>query len=164
MKALYAGSFDPPHLGHLDIIRRASRLFDSVTVAVLGQSEKSYALPLEKRAEMLRRVTGDLPNVEVMSASGLLTDLMAREGCDVVLRGVRTQADMPFELELAQAYQKLGGYETLFLPAECSLSRLSSTIVRDCARHGADLSGMVPEELINDTVRAYGAAASGKGV
>ena len=76
--AICPGSFDPVTLGHVDIIRRASRLFDSVTVAVLGQSEKSYALPLEKRAEMLRRVTGDLPNVDMVFASGLLTDLMAR--------------------------------------------------------------------------------------
>lgn len=162
MKALYAGSFDPPHLGHMDIITRASRLFDGVTVAVLGQSEKNYALPPEKRRDMLIRLTRDLPNVTVVCDRGLLVDVMKRTGSDVILRGVRTQADMSFEMELAQANSLLGGYETLFMPAQPALCRLSSTIVRDCARHGAKLSGMVPDEIIQEIYHAYGAPAPGK--
>ena len=87
MRVIYAGSFSPPTLGHLDIIRRAAAMFDEVVVAVLSQSEKTYLFSLEKRREMLARVTDDLANVRVVADTGMLVELARREGADVILRG-----------------------------------------------------------------------------
>lgn len=156
MKALFAGSFNPPTLGHLDLITRAAGMFDTVLVAVLGNPDKRGALPMDRRAEMLRRITKDLPNVEVTFSGGLLTDLARETGSDVVLRGVRGTADLPFEMQLANAYRTLGGIETLFMSCSPQYCMLSSTIVRDCAAHGAPLDAMVPGELIDEIYAAYG--------
>jgi len=155
-RVIYAGSFQPPTMGHLDIIHRAAETFDEVIVAVLSQSEKTYAISPEERADMIRRITKDLPNVRCVCDTGLLVDVARREGATVILRGIRGEADVSFELELAQANRLIGGYETVFFPASPEYSRLSSTIVRDCARHGAPLSGMVPPEIIADVYKAFG--------
>lgn len=155
MKALFAGSFSPPTLGHLDIIRRGSRLFDGLVVAVLGQAEKTYVLSPEQRADMLRRITRDIPNVEIVCSTGLLVDLMRETGASVILRGVREAGDMREELQIAEAHRMLGGYETLMLPSLPKFSRLSSTIVRDCASHRASLRGMVPEEIMEEIYAVY---------
>ena len=155
MKALFAGSFSPPTLGHLDIIRRGSRLFDGLVVAVLGQAEKTYVLSPEQRADMLRRITRDIPNVEIVCSTGLLVDLMRETGASVILRGVREAGDMREELQIAEAHRMLGGYETLMLPSLPKFSRLSSTIVRDCASHRASLRGMVPEEIMEEVYAVY---------
>ena len=155
MKALYAGSFSPPTLGHLDIIRRGARLFDKLIVAVLCQEGKQYALPPEKRAEMLKKITRDITNVEIVYSTGLLVDLMRQTDAQVILRGVRDAGDIPMELQIAEAHRKLGGYETLMLPSLPEFSRLSSTIVRDCALHRASLEGMVPVEIIDEIYAVY---------
>ena len=155
MKALFAGSFSPPTLGHLDIIRRGAKLFDELVVAVLCQAGKYYALPPEQRADMLRRVTADIPNVKIVYSSGLLVDLMRETGSTVILRGVRESGDMREELQIAEAHRMLGGYESLLLPSLPEFSRLSSTIVRDCASHRASLRGMVPEEIIEEIYAVY---------
>ena len=156
MKAIYAGSFSPPTLGHLDLIRRAAARFDEVIVAVAGQSEKQYLISLETRADMLRRVIGDIPGVRVVISTGLLVDTARQEGADRLLRGLRDASDLPFELQLADANRQISGFETLFFPALPQYSRISSSIVRDCALHGAPIDGMVPEEIINDIYAAYG--------
>ena len=155
MKALFAGSFSPPTCGHLDIIRRGSALFGELVVAVLSQEGKQYALPPEKRAEMLRKITAGMPGVTVVCSTGLLVDLMALVGADVILRGVRDAGDVREEMQIAQAHRMLGGYETLMLPSLPELSRLSSTVVRDCAAHRASLAGMVPEEIMEDIYAVY---------
>lgn len=155
MKALFAGSFSPPTCGHLDIIRRGAAIFDELVVAVMCQAGKSYPLSPEKRAEMLRRIARDVPGVEVISSSGLLVDVMRKTGAQVILRGVRDAGDMREELQIAEAHRMLGGYETLMLPSLPEYSRLSSTIVRDCASHGASLKGMVPEEIIDEIYAVY---------
>lgn len=155
MKALFAGSFSPPTCGHLDIIRRGSAIFDELIVAVMCQEGKKYALSPEKRADMLRRIVGDMPGVTVMYSSGLLVDLMRKTGAQVILRGVREAGDMREEMQIAEAHRMLGGYETLWLPSLPELSRLSSTIVRDCASHRASLKGMVPEEIIDEVYAVY---------
>lgn len=142
-------------MGHLDIIRRGAKLFDTLTVAVLCQAGKQYALTPEKRADMLRRITSDIPNVEIVYSSGLLVDLMRQMDAQVILRGVRDAGDIPMELQIAEAHRKLGGYETLMLPSLPEFSRLSSTIVRDCALHRAPLDGMVPQELIDEIYAVY---------
>ena len=156
MKAMFAGSFNPPTLGHLDLLQRAAGMFDQVVVAVLGQPEKRYALSLEARADMLRRVTRHLSNVEVVFSAGMLTDLARDLGVDVVLRGVRNSADLPLEMQLANAYRTLGGLETLMMSSSPQYCMLSSTIVRDCAMHGAPLDAMVPRELMDEIYAAYG--------
>ena len=140
MRVIYAGSFSPPTLGHLDIIRRAAAMFDEVVVAVLSQSEKTYLFSLEKRREMLARVTDDLAN--------------GREGADVILRGIRDASDLPLEMQMATANRQIGGLDTVFLACSPVYSLLSSSIVRDCARHGAPIESMVPEQIVNDIYAA----------
>lgn len=155
MKALFAGSFSPPTCGHLDIIKRGAQLFDEVIVAVMCNAGKKYALTPEMRAEMLKKITRDIPNVRIVFSTGLLVDLMREVDAQVILRGVRDMGDMQAEMQIAEAHRKLGGYETLFLPSLPELSRLSSTIVRDCASHRASLIGMVPEEIIDEVYAVY---------
>ncbi len=155
MRALFAGSFMPPTLGHLDIIRRGAGLFDELVVAVLVNGEKTYALSPEARVGMLKKIMRDLSNVSVVSSDGLLVDLVRETGCDVILKGVRDASDMSYEMQLAEANRMLAGYETLFLPSLPEFSRLSSTIVRDCAKHRASLKNMVSEELIDEIYKIY---------
>jgi pantetheine-phosphate adenylyltransferase len=155
MKALFAGSFSPPTFGHLDIIRRGASLFDEVVVAVLSQRGKSYPLPPEERARMLQKITRGMENVRIVHSTGLLVDLMAEVNADVILRGVREAVEMRDELQVAEAHRRLGGYETLFLASLPAYSRISSTIVRDCAFHRAPLDSMVPPEIIDEIYAVY---------
>lgn len=156
MKAIYAGSFSPPTLGHLDIISRAAGLFDELVVAVLSQAEKRYLFSVEERLEMLRTVTREIPNIRVISDHGLLVDVVKREGADVIVRGLRNCADLLFEMQMAEANRKIGGVETVFLGCQPQYSMISSTIVRDCASHGAPIDSMVPEEIIEKIYDAFG--------
>ena len=158
MKAIYAGSFSPPTLGHLNIIQRAAGLFDELVVAVLSQTAKKYLFAPEERLEMLQRITKDLPNVRVISDQGLLVDVMKREGADVIVRGLRSSEDLLFELQVAEANRQIGGVETLFLGCQPEYSMISSTIVRDCASHGAPIDSMVPKEIIGKIYDAFGVA------
>lgn len=156
MKAVYAGSFSPPTLGHLDIIRRAAGLFDELVVAVMSQAEKRYLFSPEQRLEMLREITAGMPNVRVISDQGLLVDLVHREEADVIVRGLRNSADWMFESQMAEANRKIGGVETLFLSCLPEYSMISSTIVRDCASHGAPIDAMVPHEIAGKIYDAFG--------
>lgn len=162
MKAIYAGSFSPPTLGHLDIIRRASSLFEEVFVAVLSQSEKRYLFSLKEREEMLSRITRDMQNVRVLSDEGMLVDLARRVGADVILRGIRDASDLPLEMQMAVANRRIGEMDTLFLVCSPQYSLLSSSIVRDCARHKAPIEGMVPPEIVEDIYRACATAPDSK--
>ena len=154
MKAIYAGSFSPPTNGHMDIIVRASNIFDELIVAVLSQAEKKYLFPTEMREEMLKRITAGMKNVRVVSGQGLLVDLVRREGADVILRGIRDASDLPLEMQMATANRQIGGLDTVFLACSPVYSLLSSSIVRDCARHGAPIESMVPEQIVNDIYAA----------
>ena len=156
MKAIYAGSFSPPTLGHLDIIRRASVLFDEVVVAVLGSEAKQYIFSPRERVEMLRAVTAELPNVRTVSDGGMLVDLVARERADVILRGLRNPEDLTYEMQMAQANRDIGGAETLFMACRAEYSLISSTIVRECAAHGAPITSMVPEQIVDRIYRVFG--------
>ena len=158
MIAVYAGSFSPPTLGHLDIIRRASAMFDELVVAVLSQRAKQYAFPPEVRLEMLQMITREFRNVRVVADTGLLVDLAHREGADVIVRGLRNSSDLLFEMQMAEANRKIGGVETVFLTCQPQYSMISSTIVRDCASHGAPIDSMVPEEIIDKIYDAFGVA------
>ena len=163
MKAVYAGSFSPPTLGHLDIIERAAGLFDEVIVAVLSQTAKQYRFSPGQRASMLQRMTAKLSNIRVVSGEGLLVDLVRREGADVIVRGLRGPSDLTFEAQMAEANRRIGGVETVFLHSRPEYSMISSTIVRDCAAHGAPIESMVPGEIVEEIVDAYGAEPGRKG-
>lgn len=155
MKAIYAGSFSPPTLGHMDIITRAAGLFDEVIVAVLSQAAKTYQFLPEDRVEMLKTVTRDIPNVRVISDRGLLVDVMKREKADVIIRGLRSSEDLLFELQVAEANRQIGSAETLFLGCRPEYSMISSTVVRDCASHGAPIDSMVPKEIVDKIYDVY---------
>ena len=152
--AVFAGSFSPPTLGHLDIIERGARLYDRLVVAVMANPEKKYLYSPELRVSMLKKCTVHLSNVTVLCDGGLLIDLAAREGAGVILRGVRGADDIGYETQLAVSNRRLTGVETVFLPSSPEHMHLSSTIVNGYAMYGADLTGMVPEAIIADVLAA----------
>ena len=157
MIAVYAGSFSPPTKGHLDVIRRAAGMFDAVIVAVLSQEAKQYRFTPEQRRGMLEQITAGIPNVRVVADGGLLVDVARRLGADVILRGLRGAADLSFGMQMAEANRRIGGMETVFISCSPEYSMISSTIVRDCAAHGAPIESMVPEEISGEIYAAYGA-------
>jgi pantetheine-phosphate adenylyltransferase len=143
--ALCPGSFDPVTNGHLDIVERASRSFDRVIVAVIRNPQKSGALfTLPEREAMLREVTAHLPNVEIDFFKGLLVDFARAKGAETIVKGLRAVSDFDYELQMAQMNQRLSGIETFFLSTNPSHSFLSSSLVREVARFGGDVSSMVP--------------------
>ncbi|MGN1013885.1 MAG: pantetheine-phosphate adenylyltransferase [Butyricicoccus sp.] len=151
---IYPGSFDPPTMGHLNIIQRASVLFDKVIVAAMVNGSKQSSFTMEEKAEFLRRMTKDIPNVEVDTFSGLLADYVADKGACAIVKGLRAVSDFEYEFQMALANKKLNGQaETVFLMTDQNYLYLSSTIVRDIARHGGDISGFVPDEIQEDIVR-----------
>jgi pantetheine-phosphate adenylyltransferase len=156
MRALYPGSFDPLTLGHLDLMERGAVLFDSLVVAVLQNPSKTPAFPLERRLEQIRKATSHLAGVEVRSFDGL-TVTMAREcGAGVILRGLRAMSDFEFELQLAHTNKSLApDLETLFLATAAHHSFLSSSVVKEVARFGGDVSRMVPPGVADDLARLF---------
>lgn len=157
MIALFAGSFHPPTNGHLDIIRRASCMFERVIVAVMVNPEKKYLLSAEERCEMLRRAAAGLDNVEAVWGTGLTAELARKLGAGVLVRGVRNVTDMEYELQAADVNRMLTGIDTVFLPSKPEHRAISSTIVMDVARHGGSFDGMVPEPIRNDIRRWFSA-------
>ncbi len=154
--AVYPGSFDPCTNGHLDIISRALEIFDKVIVAVLVNSSKLPAFTIEERVEMLKKATSHLENVEVVSFSGLLVDFMKENGLSVVLKGLRAVSDFEYEFQIAITNQALyPKIETVFLHARSEYMFLSSSIVKEIAGYHGDLSGLVPECLIDDINKRY---------
>lgn len=145
-KALYAGTFDPITYGHLDIIRRTAKLFDTLTVAVAHNPSKQPLFSLTERVELVQQATADLTNVSVIGFSGLLVDLAKNEHASCLVRGLRGADDIEYEIQLAQLNQKLAGeLETLFLPPAVEWRYLSSTMIREIHKHGGDVKPFVPE-------------------
>ena len=144
-RAVCPGSFDPVTNGHLDIIGRASRLFDEVIVAVLVNESKSGLFPHDERVEMLREVTAVHPNVRVDGFQGLLVDYCRDQGAAVVIKGIRAVSDFDYELKMAQMNVGLAGIETLFMPTNPLYSFLSSSLIKDVAKWGGDVTPHVPE-------------------
>lgn len=145
-KAVYAGSFDPPTYGHLDIIERASRLTDELIVAVLINPNKHSLLTLEERVQLLQELTVDIPNVRVEAFAGLLVNFMEKENADAIIRGFRAVSDFEYELQLAQGNALLSpNTETVFLVSKPKYSFISSTFVKEAAKYGGDIREMVPE-------------------
>ena len=149
--AVYPGSFDPITNGHLDIIKRASRIFDKLYVSILTNSAKTSAFSLEERLDMIRRVTREYDNVEVDSFSGLLVNYLNEKNATIVVRGLRAVSDFEYEFQMALTNHKLEkNIETLFMMTSARYSYLSSSIVKEVARHGGNLEDLVPDCLVRE--------------
>jgi pantetheine-phosphate adenylyltransferase len=160
MRALYPGSFDPLTLGHLDLIERGSRLFDGLVVAVLRNPAKQPAFPLERRLEQIRAATAHLSGVEVASFDGLTVAFARSCGAAVILRGLRALSDFEFELQIAHTNKSLApDLETLFLATAVPHSFLSSSVVKEVARFGGDVSHLVPPVVAADLARLFNRAS-----
>lgn len=147
--AVFPGSFDPVTTGHVDLIRRASRMFDRLVVGVLVNSAKQPLFSKEERVAMLREITADQDNIEVSSFEGLLVDFVKEQHADAIVRGLRTPGDFEYELPLAQANHKLSVQaDTIFLASAPEYSYISSSAVRELFRYQADISGYVPETVL----------------
>ena len=149
--AIYPGSFDPVTLGHLNIIKRASQCFEKVIVCVMINSNKQGVFTPQERVELLRRATARFPNVEVDFSDELLAEYAKRRKAHVVVKGLRAVSDFEQEVQMAVINRKLNPrLETMFLASSEKYTYLSSTIVKEMARYGADLSDFVPREIVDD--------------
>src|SRR5690625_343881 len=153
------GSFDPFTYGHLDVVRRARTLSDRVIVAVAHNAAKKTLLSLEKRVELARRTVenAQLTNVEVREAPGLLTEFCSRVGADHIVKGLRNGADLDGELPMVLMNRAISGVETLFVLGEPQLSHIASSLVKDVARHGGEIHGMVDPMVVEEVQRALAA-------
>ena len=153
-KAIYPGSFDPVTFGHMDIITRSAKIVDELVVGVLNNSAKNSLFSLEERVSMIKEMTKDIPNVKVASFDGLLVDYMNEIGATIIIRGLRAVTDFEYELQIAQAnHVQNEEIETIFLTTDLKYSYLSSTIVKEFASYGGDISKFVPGcfiDRIND--------------
>lgn len=149
IRAIYPGSFDPVTLGHLDIIKRASQTVSELIVGVLNNGGKHPLFTIDERVEMLKEVTKDLPNVKVMSFSGLLVDFARQTEATVLVRGLRAISDFDYELQMAQTNRKMNPeVDTMFLATSLEYAYLSSTTVKEVAFFDGNISEFVPEPVI----------------
>ena len=150
-QAIYPGSFDPITIGHLNIIRRAAEIFDRLTVCVMVNAGKNPMFTQEERVELIRRVTKDLPNVEVEGSSELLAEYARRKGSCVIVKGLRAGSDFESEFQMAMINHKINPeLDTMFLTAEHQYTYLSSSMVKELGRYNVDLKDFLPEEIIPD--------------
>ncbi len=147
---IFAGSFDPVTIGHVDIIRRGAAKSEKLYVAVMHNVRKNYMFSVEKRVEMLKKALAHIENIEVECYGGLLIDYAREKHADFVLRGVRNTVDFEFERDMASANMRVGGVETLALFTRPEYSGISSSFVRELLQFGADPSQFVPKEIIDD--------------
>ena len=143
-KAVCPGSFDPVTNGHLDIVQRASNLFDEVVVAVLINKNKQGLFTVAERIELLREVTADFPNVVVDSFHGLLVDFCRDQEIRAIVKGLRAVSDFDYELQMAQMNYQLAGVDTVFVSTNPLYSYLSSSLVKEVAKYGGDVSNLLP--------------------
>lgn len=145
--AVFPGSFDPITLGHYDIIKRGSTLFDKIIIAIGVNAEKKYMFPLEERKRFIEEAFASMPNIEVITYEGLTIDLCKKVGAKFILRGLRNPADFEFEKAIAHTNRLLSKIETVFLLTASQTSYISSSIVRDVLRNGGDYTKLVPESV-----------------
>ena len=148
MTAICPGSFDPVTYGHVDVIRRAAALFGDVIVAVGQNSAKKYLFDTDERVALVAAATSDIAGVRVLPLSGLLVDFARAHGASVIVKGLRFASDFDFELQMAHINAAVGGVETVMLPASSQWSTLSSTMIREVASFGGDVSAFVPEAVV----------------
>ena len=155
-KAIYPGSFDPLTLGHLDIIERSARIVDELVVGVLNNSAKNSLFSLDERVSMIKEMTDSMPNVTVTSFNGLLVDYMREIDATIIVRGLRAVTDFEYKLQIAQTnHVENPEVETIFLTTSLQYSYLSSTIVKEFASYGGDLSKFVPARFIDRIYDKY---------
>jgi pantetheine-phosphate adenylyltransferase len=147
LTALCPGTFDPVTNGHLDIIGRASETFESVVVGALENPSKQPMFTLEERVAMLKEACSGMPNVTVVSFRGLLVDFAKSQGDAAIVKGLRAVSDYEYEIQMAQMNHRLAGVETLFMPTSPNWSFLSSSLVKEVAQLGGNVSGLVPEHV-----------------
>ena len=149
--AIYPGSFDPVTSGHLNIIERAASIFDKLIVCVMVNAGKNPMFSQDERVELIRRVTGHIPNVEVDSSKELLAEYAKRKGSCVIVKGLRAGSDFENEFQMALINHKINpNLDTMFLTAESQYMYLSSSTVKELGTYGVDLSDFLPEEIIPD--------------
>jgi pantetheine-phosphate adenylyltransferase len=154
--AVYPGSFDPITNGHLDIISRGAKIYDKLIVAVLVNMDKKCLFDIEERVELIKKVTKDLDNVEVLSFEGLLVDFARIHNSKVILKGLRTVSDFEYEFQMALMNSKLDpDIETVFMMTSSAYSYVSSSSVKQVAKFGGNIKGLVPEELIIEVMDRF---------
>ena len=154
--AIYPGSFDPLTLGHIDMIERSAKIVDELVVGVLNNSAKNSLFSLEERVSMIKEMTGSMPNVTVASFDGLLVDYMKEIDATIIVRGLRAVTDFEYELQIAQTnHVQSANVETIFLTTNLKYSYLSSTIVKEFASYGGDISNFVPACFIDRIYAKY---------
>jgi pantetheine-phosphate adenylyltransferase len=159
LTALCPGTFDPVTNGHLDIIERAAQRFDALVVGVLDNPSKQPLFGVEERVTLLKEVTHDLANVEVASFTGLLVEYAKARRIGVVVKGLRAMTDFEYEIQMAQMNHSLGDVETLFMTTAPQWSFLSSSLVKEVARFGGDVTGLVPPVVAERLRERAGGAA-----
>lgn len=155
-RAIYPGSFDPLTLGHLDMIKRSAKIVDELVIGVLNNSAKNSLFSLDERVSMIKEMTESMPNVTVASFDGLLVDYMKEINATIIVRGLRAVTDFEYELQIAQTnHVETPEVETIFLTTSLQYSYLSSTIVKEFASYGGDISKFVPARFIDRIYEKY---------
>ena len=155
-RAIYPGSFDPLTLGHLDMIERSAKIVDELVIGVLNNSAKNSLFSLDERVSMIKEMTESMPNVTVASFDGLLVDYMKEINATIIVRGLRAVTDFEYELQIAQTnHVENPEVETIFLTTSLQYSYLSSTIVKEFASYGGDISKFVPEQFVDRIYEKY---------
>ena len=155
-RAIYPGSFDPLTLGHLDMIKRSAKIVDELVIGVLNNSAKNSLFSLDERVSMIKEMTESMPNVTVASFDGLLVDYMKEINATIIVRGLRAVTDFEYELQIAQTnHVENPEVETIFLTTSLQYSYLSSTIVKEFASYGGDISKFVPARFIARIYATY---------
>lgn len=156
-KALYSGSFDPMTNGHLDIIRRASRMFDELTVGVVHNPNKKPLFSVEERVNMIKAATSDLPNVKVDDFTGLLADYVNENKFDAVVRGLRATSDFEYEIQMAQMNAELfdQGIESVFLMTSPEFSFISSSMIKEVVSLGGNVENLIPPIVLTEIKKKF---------